>query len=811
MIEMNAYEKEHLARLRQANAGCVVLLKKDGAFPLKTAEKIALYGSGARHTIKGGTGSGEVNGRFFTTVEQGLRNAGFEITTGGWLDAYDRERAKAEIAFRARMKQEAKKARQQVIVYAMGRAMPEMDYTLPLEGAGDTAIYVLSRVSGEGNDREIAPGDFLLTETEKRDILSLNEKYPRFMLALNVGGPVDLNPVKDVKNILLLGQLGTETGAVLADILLGKSGPSGKLTTTWAAWEDYPHMGDDCQRDDTAYREGIYVGYRYFDSVGKAPLYPFGFGLSYTDFSLETRDVNVENGLVTARVSVTNTGARVGREVVQAYLSCPDGKLDKPYQELAAFAKTKELRPGESEILTLTFLMADHASYDEQSACYLLEKGDYLLRVGNSSVQTELAAVLRLAEDHIALQAKNVCGKSGFQDWRPEKRRESDALEGINVIEIHDLPATRIISEQQFIVDPLAETLTDDQLCQLNVGAFDPKAGLASIIGTASRSVPGAAGESCDFLKEKGVPAIVMADGPAGLRLTKQYYRDEKGTHVLGSTMPESIAAFLPGIARWFLNRKPKIKAGTEIQEQYCTAIPIGTSIAQSWDTEYAEVCGDVVGAEMERFGIHLWLAPALNIHRTIRCGRNFEYYSEDPFISGMFAAALTRGVQKHPGRGVTIKHYAANNQETNRYNSNSQVSERALREIYLRGFGLCVRASQPKAVMSSYNLVNGEHTSQHQGLLRDILRGEYGFDGLIMTDWVTGGSVLSKGAKYPVPNAGKVAAAGGDLFMPGCQKDVDEVRAELASGRLSRRQLEINASRIIQAGRMLASNKGNR
>ena len=247
-MEMNDYEREHLNALREANAGCTVLLKKSGAFPLAQPGKLALYGSGARHTVKGGTGSGEVNGRFFTTVEQGLRDAGFAITTDAWLDAYDRVLQDAQKAFRQRMKKEAKEHRQQVMIYAMGKPMPEPEYELPLNGEGDTAVYVLSRISGEGSDRQPIPGDILLTETEARDILALDRKYPKFLLVLNVGGPVDLTPVKDVSNILLLGQLGTETGAVLADLLLGRSQPGGKLTATWASlwlWSELHGFSDD--------------------------------------------------------------------------------------------------------------------------------------------------------------------------------------------------------------------------------------------------------------------------------------------------------------------------------------------------------------------------------------------------------------------------------------------------------------------------------------------------------------------------------------------------------------------------------------
>ena len=226
--------------------------------------------------------------------------------------------------------------------------------------------------------------------------------------------------------------------------------------------------------------------------------------------------------------------------------------------------------------------------------------------------------------------------------------------------------------------------------------------------------------------------------------------------------------------------------------------IPIGTAIAQSFNTELAENFGDLVGAEMEMMGVNLWLAPALNIHRSILCGRNFEYYSEDPFVSGMVAAAITRGVQKHKGCFVTIKHYAANNAETNRYCNNSQVSERAMREIYLRGFGLCVREAGPKAVMTSYNLLNGTHTAEHRGLIEDILRCQFEFDGIVMTDWVID-VMTSAGSKYRNSLSHEVAKAGGDLFMPGGKKDYENVLNALKDGSLSRKQVEINASRVVR------------
>lgn len=805
-MKVYAYERDHLTALRKQNAGCTLFLKRNGDFPLSGPGQIALYGSGARRTVKGGTGSGEVNSRFSTTVEQGLAGAGFTVTTGAWLDGYDAVYAQARKAFRQELKRRAKEHRTLAMIEAMGAVMPEPEYRLPLEGEGDTAVYVLSRISGEGSDRAPVEGDILLTQTEARDILGLRRRYRRFLLVLNVGGPVDLSPVLEVENILLLGQLGAETGALLADILLGRSCPSGKLATTWSAWEDYCHTGGECCQDDTRYLEGIYVGYRYFDSVGKRALFPFGYGLGYTDFSIEPGPVSVENGMVTACASVTNTGGYGGREVVQVYASAPAGKLDKPYQELAGFAKTGQLRPGQQETVEITFPLAELASYDAENARWLLEAGDYVVRIGSSSADAAAAAVLRLERDVATFTVKNTCGRTDFADWKPEAPRAHEVPDGTPVITVapESIGTASAVYDREYAVDEFIHGLSDEELCTVNIGGFDPKGRIASVIGSASGSVAGAAGETTGILKDRGFPTLVMADGPAGLRLSKIFYRDGKGAHGMGAPVPETFLEFLPGPARWFMTRKPRLPKGAVLRPQYATAIPTGTSIAQSWDLEFARLCGDIVGAEMERFGVHLWLAPALNIHRSIRCGRNFEYYSEDPLLSGRLAAAMTKGVQSHHGCGVTIKHYCANNQETNRYNNNSMVSERAMREIYLKGFGICVRESQPAAVMTSYNLLNGVHTSQRRDLIEDVLRGEFGFQGIVMTDWVAGGSALSKNSKYPVPHAGLVAAAGGDLFMPGCGKDLKECRELLESGGLSRRQLEVNATRVYRLSKKL-------
>lgn len=805
-MELFDYEKEHIGLLRDSLAECTLFLRQNGAFPLEAPGRIAAYGNGVRHTVKGGTGSGEVNSRYSVNVEQGLKGAGFTITTGRWLDAFDQVEQDAQKAFVKEIKERAKKKHTMAILEGMGAVMPQPEYDLPLDGEGDTAIYVLSRISGEGNDREPIPGDIRLTDSEAKTILALDAKYEKFMLVLNVGGVVDLTPVKEVSNILVLSQLGVETGSVLADILLGRANPSGKLTTTWASWEDYCREGEFGDINDTRYKEGIYVGYRYFDTVGKKPLFPFGYGLSYTSFDIAVTGAAAEGDTIRIKAAVSNTGARAGREVVQVYVSAPAGRLDKPYQDLAAFSKTDLLEPGASQELTISFSLRDCASYDAQKESYVLEAGSYVVRVGDSSDHTQPAALVDLDGEAVVTKAGNCLGETDFEDWKPSGSETAAAEELSDITRISvaaaDIETVTVTYDQEREIDPRVKDLTVEELAYLNVGAFNPKAGALSVIGNAATNVAGAAGETTGILKEKGFPVLVMSDGPAGLRLAKEFYRDEKGAHGIGSSMvPESFLPFLPAPARFIMNLiggSGKPKKGQKVEYQYATAIPIGTAIAQSFNLPLAESYGSIVGDEMERFGVHLWLAPALNIHRDIRCGRNFEYYSEDPLISGKTAAAITRGVQRHPGCGTTIKHYAANNQEKNRYCNNSIVSERAMREIYLKGFGICVRESQPHALMTSYNLLNGVHTSEHRGLIEDILRCEYGFKGIVMTDWIVD-MAQDKQSLHRMPIAAEIAKAGGDLVMPGSKGDFDSIVKAAKSGELELRQLQINATRVLR------------
>ncbi len=805
-MKINDYEKEHLNMLRAGLAECTVLLKCNGDFPLEKPGEIALFGNGARRTVMGGTGSGEVNSRFTVSVERGLELAGFSVTTGAWLDAYDQAADDAHRRFIKDLKRRIMKEHGNIFLEAMGAVMPEPEYNIPIEGEGDTAVYVLARISGEGSDRRPIPGDLLLTGTEIRDILAIRRKYKKFMLVLNVGGPVDLDPVKDVENILVLSQLGVGTGIALADILLGKNSPSGKLATTWTAWSDYPQIGDFGDRNDTRYREGIYVGYRYFDSVGKKPLFPFGYGLSYTAFSVSDAAASREGETIKVTACVKNIGAMPGKETVQVYVSVPGGRLDQPYQTLAGFSKSDKLLPGQSAEVSICFDLRDLASFSEAEKAYVLEEGEYLLRIGTSSADTEPFGVLSVEERIPVRKVKDSLGKADAPDWKPEDPVRVRIPEGLDVISVtsEDVPCEEISYEREEKIEPEIQNLSDDELILLNIGAFDPKGIVASVIGSAGQSVAGAAGETTRKLKDKGIDALVMADGPAGLRLNRKYFVDEKGVHGMEAAIPATLAEVMPAplIALTSLLAK-KPKAGDEIYEQYATAIPIGTALAQSWNTDFAGLCGDIVGDEMERFGVHLWLAPALNIHRSVLCGRNFEYYSEDPLVSGLMAAAITNGVQKHPGCGTTIKHFAANNQEYYRYTNNSIVSPRALREIYLRGFEICIRRSQPHSLMTSYNLINGVHASEREDLIGDVLRSEFGFEGIVMTDWTIAG-MGPKDSPHPEARADRISAAGVDLVMPGAKVDFENTKEALKEGRITREQLEKNASRTLRMIRKL-------
>ncbi|RGC71346.1 beta-glucosidase [Lachnospiraceae bacterium AM23-2LB] len=831
------FEKEHIDLVRKTAPECALFLKReDDTLPLAPG-KAALYGSGARKTIKGGTGSGDVNVRHFVTVEEGMERAGFEIVSKAWLDAYDQVLVDARAVFVEQIKKEAAELGINAVMYGMGKAMPEPQYEIAMDAECDLAVYVLSRISGEGADRDVSAGDINLSETEIRDILYCSRHYKKFVLVLNVGGMVNLEPVMEVKNILLLGQLGTPTGDVLADILTGVSNPSGKLAMTWAPIEQYPSTKGFGDMDDTVYNEGIYVGYRYFKTADVTPTFPFGYGLSYTKFEIGTASVAADEKKVSVTVPVTNVGTCAGKEVIQLYVSKPSVKLDQPYQELAAFAKTSELKPSENEEVTLTFSLRDLAAYDEELASYVLEKGVYWLRIGNSSEDTVVCAGLKLDADVIVKECKTICPGADIPKFIPAdgmEAQERDAQLKKTEAPVYELHAELFQTEKvtyseepteilnkgtgsfedvksgKISVEQFISSLTNEQLAYLSIGLYEDNTGMGSMIGASAQTVAGAAGETTKRLEELGVPSLVMADGPAGIRICKIYkIVDGKAKGVdnplagmmefMDQEQLQMMAAMAP--------KPTEEEEKAPIHYAYCTAIPIGTALAQSFNTEMCEKLGDLVGKEMEQFGVHLWLAPAMNIQRSPLCGRNFEYYSEDPVVGGRIAAAITNGVQKHKGCGTTIKHFALNNQETNRMASNSIVSERALREIYLRTFEICIRESAPAAVMSSYNLVNGEHANNSKDIQTHVLRDEWGYEGAVMTDWyAVGGMIAAAGGrenKHPAGLASGCIHAGNDLVMPGMEADFEEMLSAVdnpeAKYPITRAELQVTAKRVLE------------
>lgn len=602
-----------------------------------------------------------------------------------------------------------------------------------------------------------------------------------------------------VDALLFIHQPGMEAGTAAASILTGEMSPSGKLTDTWPMeYTDFPnsdtfsHMSKDTSRE--YYQEGIYVGYRYFDKAGIRPRYCFGYGKSYTEFSWTTDKITIDKNNVSVSVKIKNTGAIYsGREVIQLYVQLPSGKIPKEEKRLVAFAKTKILSPGEEQCLMMKFQISSCASFDEKAGAYVLEAGHYGIMPGNASDTAVPAAYLFLERDIVVRCVRHICGRTEelHEIVLPERQREP--AEDIPVFKVQADVLQEEISERLFSDETgkntqhfeeteeerrILDAMSGEQMAVLVCGRQSGSS-FQSNIGVSAAVVPGAAGETTsDFAREPwNLANLILADGPAGIRILPYYQLDPEGK------------LYPMNVIERFFGPQPR-EEGTDYY-QYCTRIPSGTMLAQTFDLELMENIGNLIGEEMETFHINLWLAPGMNIHRNPLCGRNFEYYSEDPYLTGKMAAAVTRGVQKHPGIGTTIKHFACNNQEDNRLHCDSILSERALREIYLRGFEIAVTEAQPLAVMSSYNLVNGVHTANSYDLLTEVLRKEWGFQGIVMTDWNTTGDGGSR--------AECCISAGNDLIMPGAKRDVDEIIESLHDKRLSYVELRLCAARMVR------------
>ena len=810
--EVTQRETDHRKIAREAAAaGFVLLENKDHVLPLVKGSKVGLYGAGAIRTIKGGTGSGDVNERDSVNIFQGMKNAGYDVTSSEWLEDYDKCYVQARLDWKNEIftKMNGNDAKFFDVYSATPFFMPAgspIDEEKAAADGADTAFFVLARIAGENKDRFDTEGDYFISKEEKAILAQVSKCYKNVVLVINTGGLMDLAFVEEfdnIRSILQYVQAGQEGGNAFADVVSGDVTPSGKMTDTWAKdYYDYPgaevysYKSGDLFKEK--YEEGIFVGYRYFDTFEVPVRYSFGYGMSYTEFEIRTDDIRVSgrgmmNPKVSVTVTVTNTGdTYAGKEVVQVYASCPQGKLVKEFRRLAGFGKTKLLAPKESQTMTITFPLYQLTSYEEESASWILEPGMYGIWVGNDLNTSVLSGALELDEKAVMTACENICPlKEELNEIAPdaEKVQAREAAwqkevkeKRMSVIELKaaEIPTEKV--DYQPVPEELpgkagkiVDSLSVDQLALLATG--DPGRAQGNALGSAGISVPGAAAETSPCASEEpwNVTTIALVDGPAGLRLKREYQVDN------GEIVASDFLAALEG---GFFSESQE-KRGTTYY-QFCTAIPVGTLLAQSWDVELIKRVGEMIGHEMELFNVTLWLAPGMNIHRNPLCGRNFEYYSEDPLLAGMMAAAMTLGVQKVPGCGTTIKHFACNNQEDNRMGSDSILSERALREIYLKGFEIAVKDAQPMSIMTSYNLINGVHAANCYDTCTKAARDEWGFAGAIMTDWTTT-NVQIQGEC----TAAGCMRAGNDMVMPGLPEDHENIKKELADGTLTMAELK--------------------
>ena len=771
--------KEHIALSRMAAGEGMVLLKNEkNALPIRRGTKVALFGKGTVDYVKGGGGSGDVTVEYIRNLYEGMKIKEDE----GKVEVFDKL---AKYYEKDIQKQYADGAVPGMTVE------PELPDELLNEAREytDTAVITICRFSGEGWDRKCEAaqdgyvldeeekrnselsakifenGDFCLTNAENAMVEKVKKAFPHVIVVMNVGGIVDTKWFRDcdeIQSVLMAWQGGMEGGLATADILCGDVNPSGKLSDTYAKdLEDYPSTANFHESAFYVdYTEDIYVGYRYFETIPGAAErvnYPFGFGLSYTDFDWKVTGASEENGVITVLTEVTNTGKKAGKEVIQLYYGAPQGKLGKPAKVLGAFKKTSLLQPGERQILTLKLPVNQMASYDDLGkvckSAYVLEAGEYAIYIGTNvrdAAKIDFTYVVK--EDTVTEQLsrkaapyhlqKRMLADGSYEELPQREYVEEEGLprqdkyaiglpcpdtrgqKGIDFLDFLDSKGVRFsdVADGKMTLDEFMDILTLDDCINLLGG--QPNTGCANTFGMGN-------------LPEYGVPNVMTADG---LRIL------------------------------------PKCGVNT-------TAWPCATLLASTWDEELVEKVGKAGAEEVKENNISIWLTPACNIHRSPLCGRNFEYYSEDPYLAGKTGAAMVRGIQSQH-IGASVKHFAANNKETNRKDSDSRVSERALREIYLKQFEIIVKEAHPYTIMSSYNLINGIHASENKELLTGILRDEWGFDGLVTTDWWTFGEHYRE------------TKAGNDIKMAAGYPE--RIKEAYEKGLITEAEIRLSARRIL-------------
>ena len=735
--------RAHVNLSRKAAEEGIVLLKNEkSVLPLECGATVAIFGKAQIDYVKVGGGSGDVHSEYTLNIYDAMKKQ-----TGVYVFSELSEYYKAYVE--EAYKNGGKSGRLDE---------PEIPKELLREAKKrcDTAIITICRYSGEGWDRRNDETDcyFNLSPEEMAMVNTVSNNFARVIVLLNVGAMIDTawfasNP--KISSVVMIWQGGMEGALAAANVLVGKCNPSGKLVDTCAKeFSDYPSSAGFHESENyVKYTEDVFVGYRYFETIpGKCErvVYPFGYGLSYTEFELSEIGASVNGSDIEITVNVKNIGERDGKEVVQVYYNAPRGKITKPKLELAAFAKTKMLKPREMQTIVLKYPINSMASYDDTGdickSAWVMEKGKYGIFVGNSVRNVQRAEFeYELSDDVICERLTEYCAPSELESRLVEtgeyvnvtpKTAEKKQFKNEDVSKY--TPPVSDKDKKHLIDVARGEITLDDFVSQLS------DAELAALLkGKANTGVANTGGMG--GLSSFGIPTPMTVDGPAGVR----------------------------------------INADTGVRT---TAFPIATMLACTWNTDLLEKIGAAGALEAKENNLSMWLTPALNIHRSPLCGRNFEYYSEDPLVSGKMAAAMVRGIQSQ-GIVATPKHFACNNKETNRKESNSILSERALREIYIKGFEICVKESSPKLIMTAYNLFNGVRSSENAELITGILRGEWGYQGLVTTDWNNTASQT------------KEVLAGNDIRMP--VHTTEDLKEGLNSGEITRADLVPSVKRLLE------------
>ncbi len=711
-----------------------VLLKNiNDTLPLKQGEAVAVFGRCQIDYFYVGYGSGgDVNAPYQVNLLDGLKNCSVNLYQP-LVDYYTKWCSENPVnhGFWGH--------------WPMCYPEAEIDKALVEDSAKncDTALVVIGRAAGEDRENKLIKGSYYLTDTELRLLDLVTAHFNRVTVIMNCGNIIDMEWTEKygdkISAILFSWQCGMESGNALADVLTGRANFSGKLPCTIAKkYQDYPSANDFGGSDFNNYTEDIFVGYRYFETFCKDKvLFPFGFGLSYTEFEITPVSFEQQGDTFKCIVNVKNTGKVSGKEVVQLYANAPQGNLSKSAMSLVAFAKTDTLEPNGEQELSFSFSLYDIASFDDEGKsgnqfAYVIEQGEYTFFAGNSVRCNTVAGKVSL-DYTVIRQHSQVCGvqnsfnrivaveKDGEHKIAKENVKTSSPYLKDRILK--NMPAEiGFKGDMGYKLDDVAEDkiTLDEFISQLNnqeLEALTRGQGMMNspygVVGNA-----GAFGGIIQSLNDKGVPALITTDGPAGIRIRK-----------------------------------------------YTSLIPCGTALAATFNCSLVEELTSVMGAEMVKHGSDILLAPGMNIHRNVLCGRNFEYFSEDPVLSGKMGGAYVRGIQSQ-GVSACPKHFACNNQEVRRTKTDSRVSQRALREIYLKGFEICVKESKPLNIMTSYNKINGVWSHYNYDLVTTVLRGEWGYDGCVMTDWWM---QSSSSPEFPVikDNAYRVRAQV-DVLMPG-------------------------------------------